>query len=159
MITKITESHVADFYEYMRERYLELLVEEDGEGPHWRNFYKAFESDLWQRYCIEKGIKRGVSNRYLITFTSNNSVGLDLWKQAVEAQLSRKIFAGGKYAYEHEETNVHCHAFVNATHTLNKSNFKMFERKYGYIDLKHVHNDNGIDDYISKEGEVREFKN
>lgn len=100
-------------------------------------------------------------NPYLVTFTHNpnSKHSKEQFKKAVIKQLSRKIFSEGKYAFEHEDTNIHCHALVMPTHGLTQTNFTMFTREHGYIKLDKVTKDNGIEEYISKESTPIVFQN
>lgn len=96
---------------------------------------------------------------YFLTFTWNNSVDKTLFKQAVEKQLTRSIILTGRYSFEHEDTNIHCHAYVQTNHRLSKANFASHSRKYGFVDIKRVTKDNGVNSYMSKENETKEIKN
>lgn len=110
-------------------------------------FYKAILKKPRQKSLI-----------YFITFTSNNKVSVEAFKYGIVKQLEREIFSKVKYSFEHEDTNIHCHAYVTATHTINKDNFKSTIRKYGNMDIKHIKVDNGIEEYMSKENEVITLK-
>lgn len=92
------------------------------------------------------------SLKYLITFTWNNSVCKDKWKKKVSQQLKRKnvkqIYGIG---LEHPDSNIHVHAYIEATGNLRKRDYQPFEKSYGYVDVKHIKIDNGVEEYISKE--------
>lgn len=105
--------------------------------------------DMYWKAILKK--PRQKSLVYLLTFTSNEKLPKESFKHAVVKQLEREIFSKVKYVFEHEDTNIHCHAYVTATHTINKDNFKSHIRKFGNMDIKHVKTDNGIEEYISKE--------
>jgi len=93
----------------------------------------------------------GENNKYLITFTYNNSSSKDAFKAAVQKQMARAIFSHTEFSFEHEESNIHCHAIVESRFTLNASNFKSHSTKYGFVQVKRVYADNGLSDYINKE--------
>lgn len=122
-----TTKHLSDMVEFLS-------------GPKLLQLHKAILKTPRQKSLV-----------YLLTFTSNEKLPKESFKHAVIKQLEREIFSKVKYVFEHEDTNIHCHAYVTATHTLNKDNFKSHIRKYGNMDLRHIKTDNGIDEYISKE--------
>lgn len=122
-----TTNHLPDMVEFLS-------------GPKLLQLHKAILKTPRQKSLV-----------YLLTFTSNEKLPKESFKHAVIKQLEREIFSKVKYVFEHEDTNIHCHAYVTATHTLNKDNFKSHIRKYGNMDLRHIKTDNGIDEYISKE--------
>ncbi len=117
--------------------------------PELIEFMTGPKNDLYWKAILKK--PRQKSLVYFLTFTSNEKLPKESFKHAVVKQLEREIFSKVKYVFEHEDTNIHCHAYVTATHTINKDNFKSHIRKFGNMDIKHVKTDNGIEEYISKE--------
>jgi len=95
-----------------------------------------------------------VNPMYLITFTHNQTTDKALFRAAVIKQLNRSIFLQVRFAEEHKDTNYHLHAICTSKFNLNKDNFKSHARKYGHVDVRHVTQDNGLDEYISKESEI-----
>ena len=113
--------------------------------------HKQLYKDFTKLFSPNKKSYKSV--RYFITFTYNPSSGKtkEEFKSATLKQLSRKIFTSVTYAFEHEDSNIHCHAIAVSTHHLSQSNFTSHIRKFGHVDIKHVTTDNGLLDYISKE--------
>lgn len=105
-------------------------------------------------------IKPGNAREYLVTFTRNpnSKYTVEQWRQAVLKQLKRHVFIKGDYAFEHEDTNIHCHAYVTSK-GIHKTNFESFAHNYGHVDIKTVKQDNGIHAYIGKENEIKSFVN
>ena len=78
----------------------------------------------------------------------------ETFKALIEEQLSRPAFKGVIYCIEHRETNMHAHALITS-----EANFSHYEKQWyhmhynvGNVDQKVVRKDNGIADYMSKEG-------
>ena len=90
-------------------------------------------------------------NKYLITFTHNNEHDKSSFSSAVIKQLNRAVFSSVLYAFEHQETNLHCHAICESRFKLDKSHFKSHIKKHGSVDIATVKKDNGLEEYISKE--------
>lgn len=150
--------HHAQFEKHLDEEYHSFAKDcmlETGTAPTFKSFKRHFEKEILEEYKNYNGFtKAKVSHqRYLITFTRNPNTQLSKedFKQAVVKQLQRKIIYNGEYSFEHEDTNIHCHAYVIATHALSKSNFNSHIRKFGNIDVTRVTHDHGVKDYISKE--------
>lgn len=130
--------------------------EPDMSSPEWEYQREDYMSNLqiitnYLMYNSHKKSVTGQKNKYFITFTHNNNTPKDDFKKAVEKQLERKIFTHVEYAFEHEETNIHCHAIVESKFTLNSLNFKSHSTKHGYVQIKIIKHDNGLQDYINKE--------
>lgn len=140
--------------------------------PHnaCHRYYQAYDTHEW--HVLSEFLTQNINvlttaitrhknkvSKYFVTFTKDPSKGTPIseWKDAVEKQLSKKWFAHWVAVYEHEDTNIHCHALITPEHNLHKDHFKMFAQKYGYVDVKRVHNDNGITEYMQKENKI--FKN
>lgn len=107
-----------------------------------------------QFYEAWKKLKQAEKPRaYIVTFTRNpNSVHtLDKWFLRIRKELTKKSIISFEAVVEHRDTNIHLHAFVCASKQLNKRDYKVFERDYGYVDVRRVHTDNGIADYFVKE--------
>lgn len=96
--------------------------------------------------------------RYFITFSPDpkklEKHGLEAWKACLRKQLDKTCITSFKAAYEHKETNIHLHAIVNANRQLVKRNFKVHMTKFGFVDLKSVRYDNGMEEYITKETDI-----
>jgi len=122
---------------------------------HTRHFEKC--PICWANCPQTKGDNE---RKYLVTFTRNPNTKYTLaqWRAAVHKQIKRDIFLKGHYAFEHEDTNIHCHVLALST-GMAKSNFAPFIRKFGNIDLRSVGKDNGIMEYIGKENEIVSFDN
>lgn len=98
--------------------------------------------------------------KYLVTFTYDPKKGNtpEQFKTAVVKQLNR-AWDNVKYAFEHEDTNIHCHAIIEYAKTgINKTNFDSHIRKYGNVDVRLISRDNGLEEYISKENPIIEIK-
>lgn len=95
-----------------------------------------------------------INPMYLITFTHNQTTDKALFRAAVIKQLNRSIFLKVRFAEEHKDTNYHIHAICTSKFNLNKTNFESHSRKHGHVDVRHVTEDNGLDEYISKENEI-----
>lgn len=94
----------------------------------------------------------GSSHKYLITFTHAPTLSTkEQFKASVIKQLARAIFSFTEHVFEHEDTNIHCHAICESRFTLNATNFKSHATKHGFVQVKTVKQDNGLSDYINKE--------
>lgn len=100
-----------------------------------------------------------VGGRFIITFTKRPDVRFEFFKNQVIRQLARKVFNSGKYAFEHVATNAHCHAYVESPFNLCKSHFAHIEKVCGFVDIKRVGWNNGVEEYISKENDYVSFEN
>lgn len=157
MSKQFWDKHLESFQRYIYDEYKATILEDEIVDLSFQSFEKMFFKQILLNYKQLHGItKQYKSRKYLITFTYNPNSGYtkESFKQAVIKQLNRKTIEEAHYAFEHEETNIHCHALVTSTHPLSKANFHSHSRKYGNIDLKSVQNDNGIIDYISKETSI-----
>lgn len=127
-----------------RERYIYLLM--------WINEYMM-------KHPRAKLTKSDAKHLYLITYTLDPKKQLSNqeFKAACVKEFSKKLYKRVEYTYEHEDTNIHCHAMVETNHTITydhtKANytFKVFKAKVGNINVKPVKVDNGIKEYITKE--------
>lgn len=99
---------------------------------------------------IQRLRKENTENKYFITFTWNNSVLKSLWLSRVKFELSRKYVKSFKAVIEHADSNIHCHALLVTDQSLAKRHFSTFVKKCGFVDIKHVTSDNGIDQYGDK---------
>jgi len=110
-----------------------------------------------------------IFHRYLLTLQWNRKVTEEVWRKACDSLLKNKKFKHGVYVYERgsKGTNPHCHLLVFCKSKLchnakvighprdqYKGHFEKFEYTYGHIDFKIVKNDNGIQEYMSKEHET-----
>lgn len=97
------------------------------------------------------------NHKYFITFTYNGNGTIEDWKKRIRFELSRKFVMSFKLCIEHEDTNIHAHVILESNKYLRKErHFATFIKQYGYVDLKKVQYDNGLEQYISKEGEIIE---
>lgn len=90
---------------------------------------------------------------YFVTWSRMPSVPLDQWQKAVTRELHKKWIVSFKAVCEHMNTNIHVHALCHSHYKKSHRDFKLFARKFGYVDIKQVQVDHGIDDYISKDQE------
>lgn len=92
--------------------------------------------------------------RYFLTFTRNpnSRYDKDKWLARVKKELSKAVIVEVYGAcLEHEDTNVHCHAFVAMSKRISKADiFKVFIRDYGFVDCRFVKDDHGVQEYMSK---------
>lgn len=104
----------------------------------------------------EKKRRSPPSLKYLITFTWDSKVDKSKWKKRVAQQLLRKnvkeIYGIG---LEHPDSNMHVHAYIEATTNLRKQYYKSFEKTSGFVDIKHIKVDHGVLEYISKENLIK----
>jgi len=103
-------------------------------------------------------LKRQIGDRrYFVTFTKDPKKGhtTEEWKKAVLKQIQRKTFTNYCYCYEHQDTNLHCHAVLSTPHTINATNFASFAKNYGIVLIpKHEVIDNGLERYMTKENPI-----
>lgn len=153
--TEFWKLHTAAFARYIYDEWKSFCIEIDGPTPTFTSFENMFFQEILDRYKKLNGLtkKEYPQRRYLLTFTFNPNTQYtkEEFKSAVIKQLQRKVIAEGSYAFEHEDSNIHCHALVTSTHPLTKSNFNSHIRKFGHMDIKSITEDNGILDYITKE--------
>jgi len=94
----------------------------------------------------------------LLTFTWNSESCADrqAFKKGIIAVITqRTTWKDYYYSFEHEDTNIHCHAVVNCgTNRLDKSHLKSTERKYGTVRVDAINTDNGLEEYLSKENPI-----
>lgn len=94
-------------------------------------------------------------NYYFITFTKKPDIELNKWYSRLRYEIGRKIMGQLiKGCIENHETNIHCHIYVKATQKIQKRDFSTYEKAFGYIDLKKVNINNGIEEYIDKQGKT-----
>lgn len=106
--------------------------------------------------------------QYLLTMTTtpaNREKGLTeaRFRALVEGQITTKTYQKARYAVEHADTNMHAHALVTTTSKLTARNFTgppdrkkpSFTDQTGMVKIDLVKKDNGIDQYISKETEIK----
>lgn len=98
---------------------------------------------------------------YFLTFTRDpKKCTVEEWKKGMARTLKHKSLGKGKYAYEHEDTNIHCHVYAQCEQTPSPAKFESFTKRYGLIHCsKKIHVDNGIEAYIGKENEVFSYDN
>lgn len=99
---------------------------------------------------------------YLITFTRNPNSKYDKKKwlsRIVDKELSRSCILQSESVLEHLDTNVHCHSYCQLSKPIAKSLFSVFSRDYGYVDVRRIKVNNGVEDYITKDRvDVKTFK-
>lgn len=98
---------------------------------------------------------------YFLTFTRDpKKCTVEEWKKGMARTLKHKSLGKGKYAYEHEDTNIHCHVYAQCEQTPSPAKFESFTKRYGLIHCsKKINVDNGIEAYIGKENEVFSYDN
>lgn len=90
--------------------------------------------------------------KYLITFTKAKDTELSQWRDRVEFELTRShIVKVLNKAYEHMDKNPHCHTYVECKTKVDKNDYKTFIKKFGFVDIKLVKKDNGINQYFKNE--------
>jgi len=96
--------------------------------------------------------------KYFVTFTKNPKAEHSVveWKAAVHKQLDRVWYDECIAVFEHPDSNIHCHALITPRpgQRCHVDNYKMFREKYGHVDVRAVHKDNGITEYMSKENKI-----
>jgi len=126
------------------------------ESQEWKDLsdYMLNNTDILQQAIMYS--KKPVTTKYLVTFTRNPNTlkTVKEWKQAVEKQLSKTWFKNWDAVYEHESTNIHCHALIEPEHNITATNFTSFIKQYGKVDIVRVTHDNGIQQYMSKENKI-----
>lgn len=103
--------------------------------------------------AIKKSRCRYDGLAYLITFTCNpnSRYTKGQWLERVVKELRRTPLSNVKATLEHVDSNIHCHALVTSTKALYKKLFKVFNDRYGYVDLRRISVDNGTQEYIEKD--------
>lgn len=101
----------------------------------------------------KKARKRFNSLSYLVTFTRNPNSRYNKkeWLRRVVQELRKAYITDVACSLEHIETNIHCHAVVSTNKAVAKSAYKVFNRDYGYVDLRRINVDNGVVNYIEKD--------
>ncbi len=93
-------------------------------------------------------------NWYIVTFTYNPNSRYDKleWLRRVNKEVHRYyVLDSSRFALEHMDTNIHCHAVMETSKRISKVLFKIFNRDYGYVDLRRINVDNDPINYIEKE--------
>lgn len=140
--------------------WLTATIDEDSEyWPELRDEYTVAQQRI--SYYVANHA-HGLSNsqkKYLVTFTFDPKKDntKEQFKAGVLKQLSR-AWDHVQYAFEHEDSNIHCHSVITTTHRITAKNFDSHQRKYGHVDVRLVKIDNGLAEYISKESPVIEIK-
>lgn len=118
--------------------------------------------DFMEKWLKEH--KQNAKHEYFLTFTTKQDVDKKKWLKRLKFELSRKYVVDFKLCFEHKDTNVHAHVKVKSTKHLKKQMFKTYETAFGWIDIRLIKHDNGIDEYMEKEAtdfilSVEEFDN
>lgn len=101
-----------------------------------------------------------VGGRFFLTFTlkpelpglqSHSEQWISAFRRAVIKQLQRQIITSGSYVFEHVDLNCHCHAYVTSNYNITRKHFESVTKKFGYVDLRRVTHDNGVEEYMGKE--------
>lgn len=98
--------------------------------------------------------KPKLHNEYFVTFTHSDkkSTKEEFKKTVIHKITTRTTWKDYVYCFEHEDTNIHCHALLNCgSNRINETNFKTIVRDHGKVHWQTVSTDNGIEQYISKE--------
>lgn len=120
--------------------------------PLWCDDCIVAQPEVWHLLCNRA--RQNYNNfSYLVTFTRNPNSRYTQpeWFQKVMKELSKKFTLHAKAELEHITTNIHCHAVIECTKAISKTQYSVFNRDYGYVDLRRVKVDNGIDNYICKD--------
>lgn len=105
----------------------------------------------WYKRSI-KARKRFDGTKYLLTFTRNpnSKYTFDDWIHRIQLELSKNFIVDHSCCLENLDTNVHVHSIIEVNKPIAKNQFKVFQRDYGYVDLRRVNVDNGVEQYITK---------
>jgi len=101
----------------------------------------------------QKSRKKYDNNAYLVTFTRNpnSKHNLEAWLKRIDKEINKSFVVECVTNIENHTTNIHCHAIIIANRQVQKKDFKVFERDYGYVDVKRKKIDNGMEEYIVKD--------
>lgn len=102
-------------------------------------------------------IERSIQDKpklYWITLSRDEKVSLDVWKKRVQFELRRAHVLNFTAVVEHPKTNIHVHIKMYSKVFLKQAMFDTFNNNYGWVDLSPVGKDNGISQYMEKEGVV-----
>lgn len=107
------------------------------------------------QWLEEEKTKRKIDAKhtYFITFTTKDGVDKQKWIKRIKYEMSRKYIVSFQLCVEHKDTNTHIHAKIKSTKHLKKQHFKTYETAFGWVDIRLVKHDNGIDAYMEKEAE------
>lgn len=115
--------------------------------------YVKFHIECWQN--ILTPAEPQPQKIYFITFTKRDEVDVKKWKSRMVFELQRKFVKKFEAVVEHETTNIHVHAKIYSDSTIKKSReYKTYTRHFGFVDIQYVKKDNGILEYLKKEGKV-----
>lgn len=105
------------------------------------------------KWLKKKRAKKYEGYVYLVTFTRNPNSRYDFtqWLYRVKKELTRSVIISCKAAIENPMENIHCHAVIECTKPVAKTLFKVFNRDYGYVDLRRITCENGVTEYIEKD--------
>ncbi len=93
-------------------------------------------------------------NWYIVTFTYNPNSRYDKiqWLRRVNKEIHRYyVLDSSRFALEHIDTNIHCHAVTECSKPIAKSLYNVFNRDYGFVDIRRINVDNDPIAYIEKE--------
>lgn len=146
--TKYGEYCMENHY-FMREHYPNTLPR----GSQW-DAIPTFDQWLGGQAFGSINIPSQVRlTRYLITFTKKPEVDMSKWKARVEMELERShITQVINKAFEHMESNPHCHAYVEVKRKIDKlKDYPTFIKKFGFVDIRLIKKDNGVSQYFLNE--------
>jgi len=123
-------------------------------------FIELADFVLAEFYFIKSNLKRSGRYKYFITFTlKDNCKSAEAESFLRETIIKRKDNLGitsFKYVKEHVNTNFHIHAVMATTEPLRKNRFNVYEKRYGFVQIKNIKQgtESEVDNYIAKENAV-----
>lgn len=102
--------------------------------------------------------KKSSSLLYLVTFTRNpnSRYSYEDWIFRIKKECMKNFVVSVKVVKENADSNVHVHAVMLTNKRITKREFKVFNRDYGYVDVRRIKSDNGVMGYIEKDLEAGE---
>lgn len=146
--------------------YIFSLDEKIRRGIDFKSTYCAnndldfLEYTLCEYSYIKKNQKKIGKYKYFITFTlKDNSKASEAEHFLRDTIVKRKDnlgITGFRYVKEHITTNFHMHGVLATTIPLRKNRFNLYEKKYGFVQIKTIKNGTEleVDNYLSKENEI-----
>lgn len=124
---------------------------------HWCTNCIVSDPLEWLEQNKRSRSKFGLGYYYLLTFTRNpnSKYQKSEWFKRILKELGRQSFSQVKANLEHIDTNIHCHSIVSSNKPISKTLFKVFQRDYGFVDLRRIVVDNGVDAYIVKDDTIK----
>lgn len=96
--------------------------------------------------------RRQARHRYFITFTlaPDKGVTVEEFTNRLRFELARKYVLSFRGCIENRDSNIHAHVMLDTDVHLKKTKqFSTWTKKYGFVDLKKINYDNGIEQYFT----------